>query len=1006
MKKFLILIFLGLFNLAFQQQLVSDQILKKRIDDLETIKQKGKELVKKKVLVDKYFYNNQQIELLGIENNRPFYFTTHNVGAALTQKTYRLYPNGGRGLNFTGNGYNKVAIWDGGKVRLTHQEFQGRATQNDGATSLSDHATHVAGTIMGGGISANAKGMAYQATLKAYDWNDDITEMTTEAQNGLELSNHSYGYLTGWYYGDMGNGTNWYWLGEPLISTTEDYAFGYYSSYSQSIDQVAYNYQNYLIVKAAGNDRGEGPSPGTFHYYWNSTTSQWVSSTATRNKDGNANGYDCLENYSVAKNVLTVGAVQQVNFYQSPSDVTMSTFSCWGPTDDGRIKPDIVAKGVSVYSSVATADNAYATYNGTSMATPTVTGSLVLLQQYYKSLFTNPMKSATLKALVIHTADECGSNPGPDYSYGWGLLNVDKAALVIYKRTLNSNVIQEKTLIQSQQYQFTVTANGYEPLKVTLCWVDPAATPLPINSLVLNNRTKRLVNDLDLEVSYNSTKYYPWKLDPDNPTNPATNTSKNGVDNVEVIEISNPVPGATYTITVKHVGTLQGGSQNYSLIVTGMVFPNKIFVDGINSDWFGTLPANIHGTTYSSGQFIYKGKDNDERTDYNSTQASSNNDINEFRLATDGTYLYIYAKMRDITSVDYPHLCFAIANGINNSNFIGDDSKRSNTNASSATTLGSSQQYGILMDVHTSINYKPTIELYNGTNWSAPSSGDYEVYINPNTEIIEIKVKLSDIGLTANQTFNLSFMTAPNRVGWNNDIDATAWATDNQTNGVDVLTPNAADQNAWYRDLSDGIVNSFATINLTQAPLPVELSTFDAKIVNNAIKIEWITTSEINNAYFELQKLINNNWETIYKVNGKSNSNTETNYSFIDNLPNVGKNTYRLKQVDNDGKVNYSDVTDILFDGKLTFDLLQNYPNPFNPTTYFTYIIPEDANNLDIKLKIYNVLGVEVATLVNEKQKNGIYKIKWDASLLPTGTYFAKLVAGNYIKTIKIIYLK
>ncbi len=122
------------------------------------------------------------------------------------------------------------------------------------------------------------------------------------------------------------------------------------------------------------------------------------------------------------KNILTVGAVNPIAAgYSSAADVLMSSFSSWGPTDDGRIKPDVVADGVGLTSSIASSNNAYATYSGTSMATPNVTGSLLLLQEYYVQLHPGIfMRSATLKGLTIHTADEAGPNPGPDYQFGWG----------------------------------------------------------------------------------------------------------------------------------------------------------------------------------------------------------------------------------------------------------------------------------------------------------------------------------------------------------------------------------------------------------------------------------------------------------------------------------------------------------------------------------------------------------------------------------------------------------
>ena len=118
----------------------------------------------------------------------------------------------------------------------------------------------------------------------------------------------------------------------------------------------------------------------------------------------------------------------------------MSSFSGWGPTDDGRIKPDICANGVGLYSSYSGSDTQYASISGTSMATPNLSGSLLLLQQHYQNLFGTGsfMRSATLKGLVIHTADEAGSNPGPDYKFGWGLANMATAAQAITAAKANN----------------------------------------------------------------------------------------------------------------------------------------------------------------------------------------------------------------------------------------------------------------------------------------------------------------------------------------------------------------------------------------------------------------------------------------------------------------------------------------------------------------------------------------------------------------------------------------
>lgn len=375
--------------------------------------------------VRKEFPDGRVIEIQEIrEDGKPIYYTTYNLNAAKTVSTNKLWPGGSSGLNLTGSGIT-LGEWDGGGVRTTHQEFGGRVTQKDSPSSTGGHATHVAGTLIAAGVYSDAKGMSYQANLDAYDWNSDQAEMAAAASAGLRASNHSYGYHAGWVYNGLGD-DNWAWWGDPPIDPTEDWKFGFYSPDDQNLDQIAYDAPYYLIVKSAGNDRGDGPTPGTGHWVWDGS---WVWSTDGRDFDG----YDCIPYEGVGKNILTVGAVNDIpGGYTNPSDVVMSSFSGWGPADDGRIKPDIVGNGIGLVSTYSTSDNSYAPGSGTSMASPNVCGSLGLLIQHYQGLHGgSSMRAATLKALVIHTADEAGPTDGPDYMFGWGLLNSNKAAEVI-----------------------------------------------------------------------------------------------------------------------------------------------------------------------------------------------------------------------------------------------------------------------------------------------------------------------------------------------------------------------------------------------------------------------------------------------------------------------------------------------------------------------------------------------------------------------------------------------
>jgi len=518
--------------------------------------------------------NGKIIEIQSLKNGIPQYYETNNIGAAATTRADKLWA---APYNISGSGYSQLGEWDGGAVRATHQELTGRVTQVDGATSISNHSTHVAGTLIASGVDANAKGMAHGGTLKAWEWTDDEAEMAVAASNGLEISNHSYGFIRGWYLGLPGpKGIGNYWYGDNDISTVEDIWFGFYDAETQSIDQIAYDAPNYLICKSAGNDRGETTYPVT-SYWWDNTAEDWVTipSGSEPPADGGTSGYDCVGLKGVAKNILTIGAVSEVSNYTGPGDVTMSSFSGWGPADDGRIKPDVVAKGVSVYSSEGDSDTDYNTYDGTSMATPNTAGTLALLQEYYQSTHNSEiMRAATLKALVIHSADEAGSANGPDYEFGWGLVDAERAAEIIEEDVSTVNSIDEHVLSNGSTFTRNVTVDGTEPLVVTVVWTDIPGTPVAYS---LDPSNPMLVHDLDLKLTKDASTYYPWKLDRNNPANAATNSSANHVDNVEKVEIASPAAG-TYTVEISHTGTLTA-DQAFSIIISGDKTPPGILVD-------------------------------------------------------------------------------------------------------------------------------------------------------------------------------------------------------------------------------------------------------------------------------------------------------------------------------------------------------------------------------------------------------------------------------------------
>ncbi len=506
-------------------------------------------------------------EIQKVVDGKPIYYTTYNVDAARSTRTDHLNSGGSLGLNL--NGQNMTAyVWDGGIARASHQEYDGAGGTNrfsvgDGSSSLNFHAAHVTGTIIASGVQAAAKGMAPHARAIGNDWNSDIAEATTAAGNGMLVSNHSYGFAT--------RNPN---TGQPWLP---DHYFGGYIDESRSWDNLMFNAPNYLMVVAAGNDGNDNSANGA-------------------PLNGNSS-YDKLTGHSTSKNNLVVANAQDANINANGDlvSVSINSSSSEGPTDDLRIKPDITGNGTGVYSTYESSNTAYNSITGTSMASPNVAGTLLILQQHYNNVNGSFMRSATLKGLALHTADDAGSN-GPDAIFGWGLLNAKRAAEAITQNG-NESKIEELTLTSGQTYQITVDSDGVNDLMASISWTDRPGTA----NTIVNNPNAVLVNDLDIRVTQGSTTSNPWRL-----TGITTNgTGDNTVDPFERVDVANA--SGTYTITVSHKGSLTGGSQNYTLIVTGLsgtpVVCNATTPTGLNVDGFGSDNAtmswdSVAGATY------------------------------------------------------------------------------------------------------------------------------------------------------------------------------------------------------------------------------------------------------------------------------------------------------------------------------------------------------------------------------------------------------------------------
>ncbi|KPM46828.1 S8 family serine peptidase [Jiulongibacter sediminis] len=491
-------------------------------------------------------------------NGTPIYINTKNKASGELIKANQLYTGGSLGVNIAGQSMI-AGVWDGGQVRASHELLSGKVGMQAGQTydgsasnyAGNNHQTHVTGTIVGKDIvnQPSARGIAFEASAQNYDWDNDLAEMATFASGGYLISNHSYGYSND--------------------NTLPEWLFGAYDYQAQQWDLLLKNAPNYLPFIAVGNEQ------------------QFNGNSAKA-------GYDLITGTCAAKNVMTVGAVN--------GDKTMSDYSNWGPTDDGRLKPEIVTKGTGINSSYFADQNtnqpsdvAYsgngANSSGTSYASPAAAGAGLLLQQYYNSLHGSYMKAATLKALMLTTAEDLGQ-PGPDNKFGWGLLDVEKAADAIKSKSSAGNPTAQQvsdtdskgSFIEEITYniannglaerEVSVTADGSVPLIVGIAWTDDEGTE-QTSAEGVDPTTSRLVHEFDLLVrnvnSSNDTR--PWK--PSVMSNRTANATlqtgwfDGNNNNYKQVKIDNPVAGAEYKIFIRKKASSPAALKAISLVVTG-----------------------------------------------------------------------------------------------------------------------------------------------------------------------------------------------------------------------------------------------------------------------------------------------------------------------------------------------------------------------------------------------------------------------------------------------------
>jgi len=468
----------------------------------------------------------------------------HNSFAATTSRVNQVHA---APYSLSGQGVT-LGLWELERPRTTHQQFGGRITAQNGTTGL--HATHVAGTMIGSGAFVSfARGMSPQAQLRSYIVANSGTAYTAwySGRANYVASNNSWGQLVGW------SDVTWY----GPANAAADPKFGKYTLESRNADDATED-DDVIAVVSAGNERNDDAARGA-HLHFGFGTQLFGDQHGADFQKG---GFDTLPHSATAKNPIVVGA--------SDGTGSMSAFSSWGPCDDGRLKPELVAHGVNLFSASDASDANYAWSSGTSMAAPVVTGTIGLLTQYMRGRqigATGRPRLSQMKALLCHTATDLGPT-GPDYRFGYGLMNARKAVdYLVADAASQGRYMRVRTLTQGGVDTLWVYVQQGERVKVTLAWADRAGTA---NTGGADDSTRALVRDLDLWIlgPGSTTVYLPWRLNPASPAAAAT-TGINNVDTVEQVVISAAPTTGWYKVHTKFNGVVNANvTQACTLVLT------------------------------------------------------------------------------------------------------------------------------------------------------------------------------------------------------------------------------------------------------------------------------------------------------------------------------------------------------------------------------------------------------------------------------------------------------
>lgn len=805
-----------------------------------------------------------------------------------------------------------VGVWDKGVPLYSHEDFVGRGLFHRAGTTDA-HATAVAGVIVGTSV-----GLAPGATVRPFIYNmNDLDSMRAASTAGIRISAHPYQYPGGWEYQESGWAemagctalSQWRWRGVETDSPTEDVLFNRYTAQSADWDAMLHDHPLHLAVVAAGNHQGVGPAVQPVrHCYYSYSLASWTESELIV-RDLNAG----MTAMAVSKNTLTVSTW--------PNDASSSR----GFTDDGRIKPDIVAPGVVADAPSSGSDDAYGVFSKTSAAASVAAGGIALIHEHLEDELGAAPLASTVKAMVIHTARDQGE-AGPDAVHGWGLLDVENAV-----RVASLDQVVEATLANGQTYELAVDHSGFGDFIATLVWTDPEGTTNDV-----------LVNDLDLSLV-------------------GRTVPGNSVDNVEQIRLSDLTAGS-HTLRVTHKGSL-AASQAFSLVVSSGLSQRRVFTVDAAGWRLMSVPFESAPFSRISDSFItqFGGADGDP-TLYRFTDGQGFAAVTDPDTLTQpgvGYLLYVFDSdapkdwVMNGTAVTGPLARPLPWNGAPASSFALAGNPFHGVldwDAVVAASTGIANTYYVWDPSATTGGGTSGFRHYTAGN---PGSGDAGRYI-PAFSGFFVFATQDDAELVLDASA-LVKGAAPVFVG-------------KEARGPQVR-------------LSDGIDEVVVSV------LPDAKPGWDRYDVPQPASLDGRTPLSLLDADgvpFRVLAVPSPRSELAIRLSAPA----------------------RIVHADIDASV----VGDVLILGRATDDqpgataLLRAWPNPFNPTTEIRYRISENGHT---EIIIFDMLGREVAVLVDAQKEAGEHSVTFDATNLASGVYLVRLTdRDGQVRSLRLSLLK